>query len=358
MLRDALLPRGVLAAAVLASVVVAQTCPDPGNNFWKNDKLPQVPIGPFPAAIIQGLCEGEALGAVFTLAPGDPPQKLTEVAVGFGHVTGAGGFNATANVEIYDGVTFPGGIPVLGPKIFDLNDAAAASMQVISHGINTLDIANFNVIVGAGVDNFVVAFRSNINPNGSCAGGFPANYMTDYDGANPNCVATPQRNLIDIAGTGWRDASTATVQGFPICGGLFNAYNGDWMIRACSEDAGEPAFVNLGFALSGNFSPALDGTGDPSPGGSFTLELTGMPPGISFPLFVGVVQINAPFKGGTFVPGPILTVTLPTVFGVLSLPATMPVTVPPGTELFLQGWFADPGGPKGASSTNGLKINV
>jgi len=349
-----LLLAGLLAGA-LSDLAAAQICSSPDATFWKNDTLPQVPSGAETISIIPGLCEGEAAGMVFTLGPSDPLQEIEKVAVGFGDQLGAGGFNATVNVEIYDGVTWSGGIPTLGPKVFDLNADTGASMQVVSTGINELDLSSQGIVVG-GTGTFVLAFRMNINPNGNCTTGFNANFFTDGQGGG-SCTTIPMTSLIDIQGQGWRDASTATVGGFPLCP-LF--YNGNWVIRACTNDAGggPPPFEDLGCELAGDFSPALDGTGDPSPGGSFTLEFTGMPPGTTGTMFVGVAELKAPFKGGFLVPVPNLPVSIPTVFGSLSLPATMPATIPPGTGIWLQAWFPDAGGPQGISGTNGLKINV
>ena len=34
----------------------------------------------------------------------------------------------------------------------------------------------------------------------------------------------------------------------------------------------------------------------------------------------------------------------------------MPPVVPSGVSLWVQGWFPDPAGPKGASASNGLEL--
>ncbi len=351
-----LLLSGLVSVALLSSSSAAQTCDDPTDNFWKNDTLAQVPSGSVGVSIIQGLCEGEALAQVFTLPGGSPKQKLNKVSVGFGHVTGAGGFNATANVEIYDGISWAGGIPTLGPKVFDLNTATASDAQVFSHGVNEVDLSAFNVEVGDGTNAFVVAFRSNINPNGSCAGGYPANYFTDYSGGG-GCQTIPQTSLIDVAGQGWRDASTVTVLGFPLCP-LF--FNGNWVIRACSEDVGGVGqIVDVGNNLTGFFAPELSGTGSLAANGSFTLSFTGMPISTSGFFFFDLVSLFAPFKGGVLVPGVGFMINFPTppqVFATVDFPAGMPPGVPMGTSIWAQGWFPDAGGPVGASASNGLQL--
>ena len=213
-------------------VAQAQVCPLPSDTFWKNDILPDVPAGPLQISIILGLCPGEAAATYFQKPPMTAPQKIKSVSVGFGHTSGGAGFTATCNVEIYEGaVTFnPGGTAILGPKIFDLGVDQQASMQLTSTGINTLDVSNFNIVVD---DDYVVAFRMNINPNGQCATGYPANFFTDNNGAPATC--NPGTNLIFILQQGWNDPATVSVSGFPLCP-LF--YAGNWVIRACTEDTG------------------------------------------------------------------------------------------------------------------------
>lgn len=224
------LPLLLLACAVPAA---AQVCPDPQNNFWKNDSLPDVPGGVLPVSIVQGVCEGEAVGTIFQLPAGMPPQKLTLLGVGFGHTTGGAGFNATCNVEIYEGpVTYVGSKATLGTKVFDLNASQGADLQIVSTGINTIDVSAFDIVVS---DDFVVAFRMNINPNGTCAGGYSANFFTDNSGQNQ---CTPGINLLDELSNGWVDPATFLIGPFPLCP-LF--YAGNWVIRACTEDSGAPA---------------------------------------------------------------------------------------------------------------------
>ena len=135
----------LLAACALGAGASAQVCT---TNFWKNDSLPDIPSGTASISIIPGLCEGEAVGTVFQMTAGMAPQKLNQVAVGFAHSSGGGGFTATCNVEIYEGpVTFSGSNATLGTKIFDLGQSQGASMQLTSSGVNTFDLSNFNIVV-------------------------------------------------------------------------------------------------------------------------------------------------------------------------------------------------------------------
>ncbi len=321
-----------------SAVVHAQTCPNGTDTFWKNDTLAQVPSGFQNVSIIPGLCEGEAVGTYFQMPPGTPPQKLNTVSVGFGHTGGGGGFNATANVEIYEGsVTFNGnGTAVLGTKIFDLNADQSASVQLISTGLNTVDLSNFNVVVS---DDYVVAFRMNINPNGSCGGGYAANFFTDNGGSG---TCTPGLNLLDELSTGWLDPSTWSI----LCP-LF--YAGNWVIRACTEGSGTLASATprngaginpAGFAsltnpvLGTNWVSTIDiatpgalasivslGTGGVAPpgiilSGTVVGELLCLPPflpanvgfgahSIAIPNDVALLGANLFAHGSTFVPGTI-----------------------------------------------------
>lgn len=232
-----------------ASLATAQICPNATDTFWKNDTLPQVPGAAVGVSIIQGLCENEAAGSVFTLPTSMGPQQLTKAAVGFGHASGSGGFNAVVNLEIYDGVTWNGQLPILGPKVFDFAIDLSANIQVFSHAINEVDLSAYNIVVGNHPSrSFVVAWRMGINPNGACASGFPANFFTDNGSVGFPCDTIPQKNLIDITGQGWRDAAFATVTGVPLCPFFFD---GNWAIRTCTKDAGPPPTCQFDVGLQG-----------------------------------------------------------------------------------------------------------
>lgn len=243
------LASAALALATLVGLAPAQTCPSPTNTFWKNDGLPDNPQGQLTISVIPGLCEGEGAANVFTLDPGAPIQRLTQVVCPFGASSGAGGFVASVNVQVFDGVTFSGpqNTPTLGPKVFDFAQDFGSSMQVTSTGFNVFDMTPYDVKVGqSGLGNFVVAFIMEVNPNGNCATGYNANFFTDNSQFGFSCdptVTPPQTSLMNILGQGWVDVSKATVTGIPICPFF---YAGVWGIRACTEDAApaNPLFVS------------------------------------------------------------------------------------------------------------------
>ena len=76
-------------------------------------------------------------------------------------------------------------------------------------------------------------------------------------------------------------------------------------------------------------------------------------------LIVGVFAIDAPFKGGIYVPSSNLFLSLPTAngpaFGGWLLQGEWPLGIPSGAATYYQVWSVDPGGPKGFSATNALE---
>ncbi|MFG0316159.1 MAG: hypothetical protein ACF8XB_02705 [Planctomycetota bacterium JB042] len=285
-------------ALIAATTATAQVCSSATDSFWKNDTLPNVPGSPVGVSIIQGLCENEAAGAVFSLGTGQGPQKLTKAAVGFGHASGSGGFNAVVNLEIYDGVAWNGSVPVLGPKVFDFAVDLAANIQVSSHAINEVDLTPYDIVVGNDPSkSFVIAWRMLINPNGACATGFPANFFTDNGSVGFPCDTVPQKSLIDITGQGWRDAAFATVSGVPLCPFFFD---GNWVIRACTTDAGPPPTCqfNVGLQGPGTVDLTICG-GDLAPGNPADLRIENAEANAQL-FFFGSLTLNPFFLFDTF----------------------------------------------------------
>lgn len=344
-----------VAIVALTGLAQGQACNTAQSTFWKNDLLPQFPSGSTAVSVIPGLCEGEGAASVFTLPPGSSAKVLEKVAVGFGANGGIGGFQALVNVEIYDGITWSGNTPILGPKVFDFEQDYSSSFTVTSHGINELDLSSYNVVVGNGTTGFVVAFRMSFNPNGSCQSGFNANFFTDNPSFTFTCNTPAKKNLIFIQGQGWRDPKFAMVGGFSLCP-LY--YNGNWAIRACTSDVA-PAFCqqNLGLGGPGNSLLSLCG-GDLSTGSTATFKLENANPNVFGVLFV------SPFFSPTFVPE---------LFGILCpLPASLVVSLPtdalgqtviPGVpggggpfNVYMQMVTPDPAQIKGYEVSNCVKL--
>ena len=234
----------IMSFVLLGALVAAQPCPNSGDIFWQRDTLPQNPgATPLTFSVIPGLCEGEAAAVVFEIPAGLPPQQITQVVCPFGSAGGGQGAVALVNLEVYDGVSFNGSVANMGTQVFDLNAATMNDMQVTSTAFNTLDVSQYNIVVGNDPANlrFAIAFRMSLNLNGNCTSGYFSNFFTDNTvggGLFCNPLITPvQTSLIDIAGQGWRDAALASVGGFPLCP-LF--YAGVWGIRCCSTNAAPP----------------------------------------------------------------------------------------------------------------------
>lgn len=119
-------------------------------------------------------------------------------------------------------------------------------------------------------------------------------------------------------------------------------------------------FVNLGKALAGLYgNPVLNITGTLEPGDPITFQLSNALENTPAYLFVGLAEVNLPFKGGTMVPA----VTAPLGFnlafgtnglGEFTLPAVWPGGLPPALSIWLQFWMLDPAGPSGVSASNAV----
>jgi len=122
--------------------------------------------------------------------------------------------------------------------------------------------------------------------------------------------------------------------------------------------AGGP-ITDLGHALIGSHGwPIQLVDGNLVGGTDFGLSLAGAPPtGVIFEV-LGFSAVFAPFKGGLLVPSPDVLVgpLIAGIGGTLSLATTWPIGIPPGTSIFLQGWFPDAGGPHGFAATSGLDL--
>ena len=231
MLRSALATASTLLfASLLAPNLSAQACGG-GEFFFKNDVLAVDP-GMAATSVIQGLCEGEAAGCVFDVSGVGGTVRVRSASVGFIQVGGTHGTQAVVNLLIYDGITFPGGIPTFGPLVFDFENDVGSSIAVTSSAINTVDVSPYDVDVTSG--KLVMVWEMQINLSGDCQNGYPANFATDYPTGQANCNVT-QKNLIYIQGIGWRDAATATIGPIQLCP---TYYAGNWLMRTCVSTGG------------------------------------------------------------------------------------------------------------------------
>ncbi|MHC4846143.1 MAG: hypothetical protein ACYTCU_08280 [Planctomycetota bacterium] len=120
-------------------------------------------------------------------------------------------------------------------------------------------------------------------------------------------------------------------------------------------------FVDLGFALAGaTGNPVLQMAGTLEPGDPFTMTLFNALANSTAVLFVGLAELNAPFKGGIMVPAVAAPFGLNITFatdgaGTFTLPTTWPTGLPSPLTTWYQFWILDPAGPVGVSASNAVK---
>src|SRR5262245_60835212 len=119
-----------------SSTGFAQVCA-PGQTLLRNDTLAPVPSTVSTVGMFSGMCDNEAIGAVFNVAPVGSAVKINQASIGFVALLGASGFTAAVDFELFDGVTFAGNVPVLGPSLFRFSTATGSNLQVQSTAINT-----------------------------------------------------------------------------------------------------------------------------------------------------------------------------------------------------------------------------
>ncbi len=120
-----------------------------------------------------------------------------------------------------------------------------------------------------------------------------------------------------------------------------------------------PPWVNVGGGkLGGNgLEPLMIGTGTLESGSPGGISVRDANPNSVAILFIGFVQGDVPFKGGTLVPFPfVFEIGLGTFpDGSLLLPWLWPAGLPPGFSLYFQAWIADPGAAQNVAASNGVQ---
>lgn len=131
-------------------------------------------------------------------------------------------------------------------------------------------------------------------------------------------------------------------------------------VTVAATAAADPWLALVGGKYGAAGVPWLLGGGPLTPGSPGSLAFGQARPGASALLFIGPAPTPAPFKGGTFVPNPVLqSVVLPTgAAGTLALPFTWPAGVPSGVQVSLQLWVPDAAGLLGSSSSNGVVLTT
>ena len=313
--------RSTLAAlAFLALVPVAAAT----DIVVKNDSLLDGSTG----ALQEGFVINET-GAAVLDAPGSYPLTLKDIQVLVLKDPLFPTNTMSAKLYVWNTATISGTSPSLASAIY-----TSPTITLTAGGFNIWDVSASNVVV---TGPFTVGCQI------IASGGIPGFLTSPSLVTDANGCQNGKNWVRQVNGT-WANLCSFGV-------------SGDLAIRVTASTGGNTGqFISLGNGLSGNFTPALAGSGSLVGGANFTLAFTAMPPSTSGPLFVGLSMINAPFKGGTLVPSPTVIITLSTGGGTLNLPASMPTGLPGGTQFFLQAWFPDAGGPLGADATNALKL--
>jgi hypothetical protein len=121
-------------------------------------------------------------------------------------------------------------------------------------------------------------------------------------------------------------------------------------------DGGGP-WSDLGNALPGtNGTATLTGSGPMIAAVNVSIDLTNALGSTLCVMFIGLTQIDAPFKGGVLVPSTTFDLGFfSNPSGDIPLTAAWPGGVPSGASFYFQYWWADAGGPVGFSASNAIK---
>jgi hypothetical protein len=117
------------------------------------------------------------------------------------------------------------------------------------------------------------------------------------------------------------------------------------------------AWTHLGQGLAGSqHVPILAGLGTLEGGKPFAITLDHVLSHTQAALFVGMSEVQAPFRGGVLVPAPQLALALGIGHaGGCALFGTWPPALPAGLTLTFQAWIADPAGDEGCAASNALR---
>lgn len=125
--------------------------------------------------------------------------------------------------------------------------------------------------------------------------------------------------------------------------------------RMLEQGLAEPPNPSLGRSLAGETRPWLYVSSALREGSPISLDLYDFAPHSTVLLIIGLSNLSAPLKGGTLVPAPFVTLTLPTDGdGALAIPPTPQPAFPAGFPFYFQGWSPDPSGPAGFVASNSV----
>ena len=152
-----------------------------------------------------------------------------------------------------------------------------------------------------------------------------------------------------------RVIKTGDSLGVPAPDPLFVTGYGNLLAHQALQLAG--SWTDLGGALTGTTTPALQGSGALVGDEQVDLSVSGGVPGGTVWMVFGLSQAALPFKGGTLHPSPdVIIPGLPLDgSGATTISFAWVPGVPTGVSLFAQGWLPDASGPVGFAATNGAQ---
>jgi hypothetical protein len=296
------------------------------------DGLPDLIVGrnSFPAQILVFPNTGGAFGAPIATVLADPGMAALRVA--------DLDDNGTADI-----VTVGGGYNRLR-VLLGAGDGTFGSETAYVTGSTSVDVA-LGDFDGDGLQDVITA-NQNQNFNDSSVSVFLGQGGVSFGPETPLTMGKETSNVTvaDLDGDGVDDAVVSVTDSNHVA--LLFSREGPW--KALTKGLGGTHGI-----------PRQSGTGTLLPGEPFAFTLTDALEGALTSHVVGLSVIDAPFKGGTMVPLPLLINKgfLIGPDGTLTLAGTWPAGGS-GLTLSLQFWVHDPTGPVGYSASNAVSATI
>jgi len=253
---------------------------------------------------------------------------------GQGHIWGFGGYTSYGFSRIYDTIKY-----TVATNTWETKGSLFLPVQT----------SDSKAVLGA--DGRVYVIGGNIGPV-SAGVITPTVYVLDQSGFEPTLTIGPSLNIerYDFGVTLGSDGFIYVI------GGMTNS-GPTATVERLYTGAAPVTWSDLGLAKAGTGgTPHLVGSGPLTAGSANQINLTSAKPSATATLVFGTTTLNAPFKGGTLVPSPLVVVPLATnAAGTMTLPFTWPAGVRPGLTATFQFWIQDAGASNGLSASNGLQ---
>lgn len=283
-------------------------------------------------------------GAVFFYSLNVGTATLTQTAM---HTGPSAGSELGTTVAI-DGVLGAAGGPSFGQDggavVFYVNGGGAGGYGQVAGNLlgASIDIDNGNILVGRPGTGVVDRYKLNTSTN-----------LVEYVETFGTAPATQQAG--DEFGRAVAIQGEECAVGAPLYDDP-SYFTDSGRIMTYENIFDSTTTVNLGHALAGALgAPSLNITGEICAGNIYNITLSNAAPSTTCALIVGFTQIDSKFNGGTLVPFPNVVVVLSTnAAGGINIPAPWPVGLD-AAPLIFQWWIADPTGPFGLTSSNGVR---